>query len=1222
MRRSRKIFFMLVVILPICLLIISHQILSGVTFGAGLVLSKFQGALGDIGGYELTVENAKGNPVTGVILTTAAVSRGGDKIAEIGELELNLDLLSLLSSSPKLSVLAISGLKANYDDLAGSLPARKEGQSAPPALARLVLRDSEIETRGGLFSISGAQIDLGENAYKIDLSGRFAEDEIVLSGRIEILGKEILAEELELSFGDLTVSGGGMISPSVDFLCDVDRFDAALISRLISSFNSKIVSGVYSGKIRVKYSQSDGFSAGGNISSPNGSIWVIPFSSLESQVSYSGNKFIFSDVRSKIFGADLSGIASVSLQQGNVPRLSLRLQMESLKTREAASVFKWLDSLSGDLDYISCDLSGPINSISGPVRIVSSKATAQNIEFSDFRARIVVKESARIGVEAAAGVFGSKMRASGGVRLAPDIGVDMDLSLSSLSLDELGKKFQKISDLGISGAGDVRAKVTGSPASPIVSGSLRFDSMKIRDVNSCEDVDANFVYSSEGISISSASAKLNGARVSVKGSQRQGRAGESSEIDFKGSLSGLKLGALSAFIPQITKLSVNGTVSGEWNVSGSTENPIAGVNLRMPSLGILGRVELDDVKLNAEGGMDSIQIKSLSARYGDTPLGASGSITPPAGDRPMAYDIKGSFRNFNPSYLVKAGIISGDISGDLVGDMRLWSNGGAVPSVRVFFKDSNLRYSNRASISDLNGAVTLSDGNLKFEKLRTITNSGYIGIDGTVGNVMNGVASPEKMPLSIRATISSADIGRVSRIFLPASKGFQGTISGSGDITGTVASPKFSGSASLLSVRAMGLFLPFVRFDDVSGDLSEIKFPSVRAVVGRGFIRAEGAIVSKSGTLNANVKATGRSVDIRSLTYSLDDSARKNISGSLFFDFEGGGSIDSFMGKGTVRIPNLTAMGLQLSDINAPFWVTDGFVLVEESTAKAYNGDVTFQIAKDLSLSNWGGRIEVKSADISNVLRDMMPDSEGSITGKAGLRFRVGGDVIRTSMQDGDGTLEIGDGEISGFSGATAVSKLIGGRPLRFQSVSLPFSLDGRTLYILPGARIAAPQEDPAYKYVMIDGSIGIEDRNFSMSCVGNVNIRALNAFAAGMQGVLSAAMTSDAGTESIIQNFLGGAITGFSKNEFRDISMVVDGRSGDIKFNKVVVAEPVKTEMMPEKLSEIREGSAKEKEKEKIQIKLEFPTGPGGKRRGDGDVKGQVGGQVLEQAIKGVLSF
>ncbi|MDR3355291.1 MAG: hypothetical protein LBO21_09645 [Synergistaceae bacterium] len=1183
-------------------------------------MSKFEDALGEIGGYELTSASTAGNPVTGVTLTGVVVSRYGKKIAEAGEIKLNLDILSLLSSSPKLSVLSISKLNAEYNDLASALPEQGRGQSGPPALARLALSDSSIETSSGSFFIRRALVDLGENTHEIDMDGLFAGNDIGLEGTIAVKSEGIYAEGFNLSLGGSDVNFSGAISPSADLLCDVNGFDAVLISKLVPSFKPETVSGVYSGKINAKYSKSDGFSAEGKISSPVGSILVVPFSSLETRILYSEDKLTFSGIKSKIFGADLSGTASISIPRGSTPHLSLKLQMESLKTREAAAVFKWMDTVSGNLDYVSCDLSGPVDSISGPVRITSSGVTAGDIEFSDFRTRIVLKKSERIGAEIAAEAFGSKMRANGEVRLVPDVGIDMNVSFSSLSLDELGKRFQKISSLGIAGVGDAKARVTGSPSSPVVSGTLRFDSMKVKELNSCEDVDADFVYSNEGISISSASARLNGARVSGSGNQRQNPTGAGSALDFSGNLSELKVDSLSSLIPQIAELSMNGTISGEWKIFGSVENPLAGINIRTPSFGILGKIRLDDVKLNAEGGRDSIQIKSMSARCEDARLSASGSITLPAGDSQMAYDIKGNFRDFDPAYLVETGLISGDVSGDLAGDIRVWSKGGAAPSVRVFFKDSDIRYSNRVSVSDLNGTITLRDGNLGFEKLRTVTNSGYIGIDGTVGNVVKGISSPEKMPLSLKATISSADIGRISRIFSPASKGFQGIINGSGDIKGTVASPRFSGSASLSGVRAMGLFLPVVRFDDVAGDLGGVKFPRVTAVVGRGFINAEGSIVSKDGDLSASVKAVGRSVDIRSLTYSLDGSARRNISGSLFFDFEGSGSIDSFAGKGTVKIPSLTAMGLRLSDIKAPFWVAEGFALIEEATAKAYGGDVTFQIAKDLSLSNWGGRIEVVSSDVSTVMKDLMPDSEGNITGGAWLKFRVGGDVSRTSMQDGDGVLEVKDGEISGFSGTAAVSKFIGGRPLRFQSASLPFSLDGRTLYILPGARIAAPQEDPIFKYVMIDGSVSVENRDFNLSCVGNVNIRALNAFAAGVQGVLSGAMTNEIDRESLVHNFLGGAITGFSKNEFRDLSLTVEGKSGDVKFDKIVIAEPIKTQIMPEELAEIRGGANKEKEKEKIQLKLEFPTGPGGKRKSD--VGEQVGGQVLEQALKGILSF
>ena len=85
----------------------------------------------------------------------------------------------------------------------------------------------------------------------------------------------------------------------------------------------------------------------------------------------------------------------------------------------------------------------------------------------------------------------------------------------------------------------------------------------------------------------------------------------------------------------------------------------------------------------------------------------------------------------------------------------------------------------------------------------------------------------------------------------------------------------------------------------------------------------------------------------------------------------------------------------------------------------------------------------------------------------------------------------------------------------------------------------------------------------------------------------------------------------------------VVEGAPGDIHFKDVAIANPVKLDTMPEGLSLSDKDRDREREKDDIKITREFPAGPGGKKRGSDNVGGQVGGQVIEQAIrKGIFSF
>jgi hypothetical protein len=464
--------------------------------------------------------------------------------------------------------------------------------------------------------------------------------------------------------------------------------------------------------------------------------------------------------------------------------------------------------------------------------------------------------------------------------------------------------------------------------------------------------------------------------------------------------------------------------------------------------------------------------------------------------------------------------------------------------------------------------------------------------------------------------VTSADIDRIARMFDPASKGFQGLANGSAIIGGSLASPTYAGEGTLLGVRAFGLFLPVINFSDVKGNKDHIELPEIRARVGRGTIEASGSI-NMANNWETHVKTTGTGVDIRSLTAPLNDEMRQEITGALDFNFEGSGPLSNFRGKGRGRVPNLSVFGLQMSEVNADVSIADGFVIVEDSSAKIYGGNLTAQVRNDLGRSSWEGRIDVSSADMEPLFRDLVPDSEGSITGKTNLSVQFFGDTRRTSMQDGNGILEIFDGEISNFEGTEAMSRMVGDNPLRFRAAHFTFALDGHTIYILPSSRISAPLDDPVYRYVTLDGSITTQ-QEIDLFCMGNINIRALNALIEGLHGVLTATVEGGGlgDTGDLLRNFLGNTITGFSRSEFRDVSLRVAGKPGDVNFSDVVVHAPARMDSLPAALR----APDGHREERGVKLRVEIPVGPGSEGSHHDDVGDQLSGQILDQLIRGLI--
>lgn len=1204
----RNFFLILPFFIAMLLLGLAWFLLSKQTFYASLVLDRVKDALEEAGGYSLAVASLEGNPVTGVYGENVSIVHGDVEIAEAKRIDLHLLVSSLFTSSPKLKSLLLEGVSGDYSVISKHLPKSEQDRSSgPPALDRLILREANLWTPWGMLNIAKADLRIAENSYEGSFGGKFRDRPLRGKASVNFLSEMILFSNFNIEWDDMELKGTGTVSPDLDLHVAFRSVDTDKIVALIPAVADSDVKGVFDGKLHVMKETS--YDVSGEITSSHGIFSEFPFKSLETDITYRNDNLTLAGLRVSFFDSPLSGRVSIAFKKTS-PLLSLVLEAKSIDTKKLAKKFKWLKDFPGTIDLVSCDLSGPPNSLSGLVDLQTKVFTIADFDCKEIHAAMKVKKSASIAVDFETFVLASSLAGSGDITLSPDVNLNVNLTIPTLSLASLGKKYPEIEKFALSGSGSSKVNIRGPSSNLAYTVRAFFPTLVVSKDHTLHEAKGEFIFSQDGFFLKKALAKWNGAVVTASGNAKEPRPSTARELDFKGNIETLSLSTLKEAFPSIGENKITGVLRGTWALRGTGDDPVIGFDMKVPNLFVGKKLSLSNVRAVGHYRDGAVDLSTLQLNQGNTRIEAGGKISLPTSTSPLTYTLKGAFRNFNFNQLVKMGIVSEDISGDAAGDIRIWKESASPGAFRVFFKEATLRYRNLL-LSKITGALALVGEKVSFENLRTNLGSGSIRVNGTVDNVFerqtaNAAKDVQPKKLELNVVVTSADVGRTIRLFSPETRGFQGLMTLNARIEGTPEDPSFTGGGSLFGVRALGLFLQKITFENVSGNKDLIKLPKIQASVERGIIDGSGRVFRKDREWRGAFKAGGKNVDIKRLTFSLDDETRKGINGRLDFDFEGKGSMKAFEGRGKVRMPILSLRGLRFTDVQAPFWVSDGFVVVEESTAKAYGGRVTAQIAKDLRLTRWGGRVEISSADFAPVLRDLMPDSKGSISGKLNMKMKMEGDSGRTSMRDGSGSFEITDGEIRGFAGAKAVSKLIGGRALRFNSALASYNVDGKALYLLPGSRVSAPKGDPVFKYVMIDGSITM-DKKLDLSCLGNVNIRALNAFAGGIQGLLSAAMEN---REGMFQDFLsgaisgaiGGAIAGLSKKEFRDVRLVVRGTSGDIRFENIRIAAPPKTETLPDGLLGPRE--TKDRDSGLFRINFEFPVGPGTGKEVSGDGK------------------
>ena len=91
---------------------------ASVDFAGDLVVREAGKAVKELMGADLTVDGISGNPIKGFTTGKITLSEEGRQIFSAGFLEVKINLMSLLSKSPKVSVLSVGGVDMDADALA------------------------------------------------------------------------------------------------------------------------------------------------------------------------------------------------------------------------------------------------------------------------------------------------------------------------------------------------------------------------------------------------------------------------------------------------------------------------------------------------------------------------------------------------------------------------------------------------------------------------------------------------------------------------------------------------------------------------------------------------------------------------------------------------------------------------------------------------------------------------------------------------------------------------------------------------------------------------------------------------------------------------------------------------------------------------------------------------------------------------------------------------
>ncbi|MGD9666589.1 MAG: hypothetical protein AB7U31_03920 [Synergistaceae bacterium] len=1196
------------------------------SFLGGLVVDQVSGAVRSELDVEIQMPPLTGNPIMGFKGDKVSLVRSGDDLLTIDKIEINLSLLSLLKNSPRVSTLVIEGLDTDYDSILKMVPEKIEGQDPGDIpIDKIKLNDVKVSSKWGLLELGDSSLELrGSRWFAPALKGKFKDIPFSIYGIMKKESGNWVLDGFLAKLDEGTVKISGAVWPRPDFKAEINGADIQKIASFFPGFSKYGVIGTLSAKMEMKGEGKDIFIMGEGILK-KAVLGKVLLQEVAAKWRYEEGVLDVTLNESKVFESSITGILKLDTRTPD-KYLELKAAAKNLRFSD------WTDKipneivgnasrLNGSISAVEADLKGPLNALVGKIEIAPSNASYNKMKFTSLQGKAIFDGQPSGVVDLTALNEGREIRVTGTVSFAEGLPVDLKLDAKAIRLEELSKAVEELEKYDLNGTADISAIIRGKINAMKVTADINSSSAEIKDIGTLIRVKLSPEYDlSDGtFTLRNTSFLWNGAHISASGTIKKSNGTQ--EFSLSGAIKNVSLNKFHDTLKFFKTMGISGDAAGSWALKGKIDSPEILLKLRAAKGSFRGlnvdkfytemtysSGKLDFSKMEAKTGRGSAELKCEVILPVTSQNGSPSS--------PLKWDVKGRIKEVDLSALNDLFNAGQDMDGPCSGELKIADDGSGL-KWSADIRSDGVRWHQFAS-EEAHASIKGDTGGIKIDKATINFLRGKHSISGSVTYSAEGKSFSDST-LNLMVSSENINMYELLRRHLPVVRGVQGLIKSEIRVSGTIEKPLYTGSGTFAPFRYRGFLLPMLDVA-IQGSMTDVNITEAKARLKTGELSAKGRVFLKNGEWHGVLDTNGIGIDLRQIGVYLPEQFRERLGGNVNFKFTGKGEVDNFAGEGFFSSERMRFLGIRIKNIKAPFYISDGYAVMEDVKAETNGGTVSGGLAMDINKSTWGGNLTVLSADVAPMIKQAFPSLKGSISGNGDLKIRAGGETGRMSTVDVAGVLFLRNGEISGFEAVEASKKYIKGKPLLFKTLQSAFTFDEGYLTILPGSQAVAPPGDQVYRYVMVDGLVN-NKKEMSLFAMGKVNIQALNALLGALQGIINVGMeyTGEIDRSALLQDFLGGVLSGFTKTDFRFVTMNINGKMESPQFSNVKVD---KSEHMTSPRNLIPKSASDPNEKDYssrdtvFRLKFEIPVGPGVSYTNGNN----IGGQIIEQTLGNIL--
>ncbi|MDO4987899.1 MAG: hypothetical protein Q4E17_02570 [Synergistes sp.] len=1241
-RTARKKKFIISIALLLCIFSVAWAVLSHVNFLGEFVRTEVETIAAQEINASVTLGEISGNPVTGFSIADVAVSRGGKKLVAAKNITAAISFSSLISGNPKLSYIGITGAETSVADILDLIPEQQEESDEPTdiPIKEVRIEDSILHTDYGDVSFSESTIEI-ENSdnYTLDIACRVKSNDMRLTGNIGKAQGVWCTDGLTVAVEDGDVKVAGALYPSMDVKISINELNLTDITELVPQTERYGVRGILSGKAVVSGS-GENITTSGSGKLHNALISGIPIEELRTEWDVKPGHISVDLENGKVFDSHIAGKFRMDYDDGK-DYAELKMNVENLSFADWTPQFEKQTGgnvihLNGGISSLSADLSGPLDALVGDISLAPSDIGYNEIKITSLAGCAKFNGKPVGNVDFSGKAHGKNISLKGILSFGKKMPSNFEMKVENFPIEKIIKSIPQAGDINVSGLVSFSGKCTGIFGSWVVDASASSPAITADKVGKVSDISLAAAYNmnTDVLSVKKSSAIWNGAKITANGTV--GLSTESDkQLNISGAFSKVNSEKLAEFLSAVNDLNIKAVASGTFKVTGSISAPkvqakISATNGRFLQLA----VDRAEVGIDYAGQSVHLDPINVSACGGRASLVCDVAI--PEGDAPAQWKVKGNI--FRTGADVIDGILDTktDLSGKVSGSIEAENENDGV-KWKADLRSDSITW----DLPDDIDVPTKSGRRIKAEDFSasaygdpreiTITDASGKIFKGRL-NIKGKITMPQKdapftdAGLDITADLQKMNLYEFTRRHVPAVRQIQGLVTANVKITGKAGDPDFNGSGSLAPFRFRSFGLPMLNIK-YHGNKNDIVLNEIKAMLKKGSLKAY-ARISKDGEnseWSSQLSINGKNIDMYQFAGYLPESFRKSFGGTATFTYNGKGKGERLAGKGEFSSPQMKIMGIKFDALSAPFFVTDKYIMVEDLNCKVSGGKLNGGFGLDLETNEWGSNCTLMGAETAKILKEAFPDMEGSITGTGDVKARFGGVIGRDSTTAGGIAIQLHDGEVKGFEAAEELKKLTHGAPIRFKSVQTSITYDAGDINILPGTQATAPEDDPVYNYIMLDGFIGVKE-NIRFFGMGKVNVRALNSLIGTFDTLAATGAdyvnNGEFDKGAMVKSILGSVVKGLTKDDFRFVTLSVKGTLDDpvfydIKLQNTSKMQSSAKDSIPTSAGDPDAKSLKRNNESKFVFKFEIPVGPGKSKTRN--AKGDAIGQTLENLIQNI---